>query len=56
MGMCDADIPVCEVDIAPPRWTTKLTGDYWAGTNTFYVTFTDTTTGIAQDFLGGYLR
>ena len=32
------------------------TGDYWAGNKTFYVTFTDTTTGIAQDFLGGYLR
>jgi Neuraminidase (sialidase) len=32
------------------------TGDYWAGNKTFYVSFTDTTTGIAQDFIGGYLR
>jgi len=33
------------------------TGDYWASdSKTFYVSFTDTTTGIAQDFIGGYLR
>jgi hypothetical protein len=32
------------------------TGNYWADSKTFYVTFTDTTTGTGQDFLGGYLR
>ena len=32
------------------------TGNYWAGSKTLYVSFTDTTTGTAQDFIGGYLR
>jgi hypothetical protein len=35
-------------------------GDYigngWAGVNTLYVTYTDTTTGVDQDFLAGYIR
>jgi hypothetical protein len=30
------------------------TGNAWVGNKTFYVTYTDTTTGIDQDFLGGY--
>jgi hypothetical protein len=30
------------------------TGNTWAGNKTFYVTYTDTTTGVGQDFLGGY--
>ena len=35
-------------------------GDYigngWAGVNTLYVTYTDTTAGVDQDFLAGYIR
>jgi hypothetical protein len=35
-------------------------GDYigngWAGVNTLYLTYTDTTTGVDQDFLAGYIR
>ena len=31
------------------------TGNAWAGAKTFYVTYTDTTTGIDQDFLVGAL-
>jgi len=31
------------------------TGNAWAGAKTFYVTYTDTTTGIDQDFLVGVL-
>jgi hypothetical protein len=30
------------------------TGNAWAGTRTFYVVYTDTTTGIDQEFLAGY--
>ena len=30
------------------------TGNAWAGDKTFYVTYTDTTTGVGQDFIGGY--
>ena len=30
------------------------TGNVWAGDKTFYVTYTDTTTGIDQNFLAGY--
>jgi hypothetical protein len=32
------------------------TGNAFSGNLTFYVTYTDTTTGIDQDFLAGYLR
>jgi hypothetical protein len=32
------------------------TGNGWAGNKTLYLTFTDTTTGVDQDFLGGYIR
>ena len=32
------------------------TGNGWAGLNTLYITFTDTTAGADQDFLGGYIR
>jgi len=32
------------------------TGNGWAGVNTLYVTYTDTTVGIDQDFLAGYIR
>jgi hypothetical protein len=32
------------------------TGNYWSGPNTLYVTYTDTSTGVDQDFLGGYIR
>ena len=32
------------------------TGNYWSGANTLYVTYTDTSTGVDQDFLGGYIR
>jgi hypothetical protein len=32
------------------------TGNGWSGVNTLYVTFTDTTTGVDQDFLTGYIR
>jgi len=31
-------------------------GNFWAGVNTLYVTYTDTSTGVDQDFLGGYIR
>ena len=31
------------------------TGNFWAGANTLYVTYTDTTTGNGQVFLGGVL-
>jgi hypothetical protein len=30
------------------------TGNAWGGNNRFYVTYTDTTTGVGQDFVGGY--
>jgi Neuraminidase (sialidase) len=32
------------------------TGNAWSGNKTFYVVYTDTTTGIDQEFLAGYLR
>jgi hypothetical protein len=32
------------------------TGNAWAGNTTLYVTYTDTTTSIDQEFLAGYLR
>jgi hypothetical protein len=32
------------------------TGNYWSGANTLYVTYTDTSTGVDQDFLAGYFR
>lgn len=36
------------------RFMGDYTGNAWAGNKTFYVTFTDTTTGVGQDFIGGY--
>jgi hypothetical protein len=32
------------------------TGNYWSGVNTLFVTYTDTSPGVDQDFLGGYIR
>jgi len=32
------------------------TGNGWAGRNRLYISFTDTTAGVDQDFLGGYMR
>jgi hypothetical protein len=31
-------------------------GNAWAGTKRFYVTYTDTSTGVDQDFIAGYQR
>jgi hypothetical protein len=36
------------------RFMGDYTGNAWAGNKTFYVTYTDTTTGVGQDFIGGY--
>jgi hypothetical protein len=32
------------------------TGNYWAGANKLFVTYTGTSTGVDQDFLAGYIR
>jgi len=35
------------------RFIGDYTGDTWAGDNFFYATYTDTSTGVDQDFLVG---